>query len=99
MCDEPITFQRWTVRARKAHRCFECPRVIQPGEVYERESGIWPDGPMSFKTCLTCAALTSLVHSAMAKDYDFCLEHGAVWETAEYYGLISWVKTQDEVKG
>lgn len=56
MCDLPKTFQAYTRRARKAHRCIECSATIKPGDEYEFASGVWEDGPATFKTCATCAA-------------------------------------------
>lgn len=42
-------------RARVAHRCVECDRVIDPGEMYAVDSGIDVDGAaFRYKTCLGC---------------------------------------------
>lgn len=44
--------------ARKVHHCCECLRDIQPGEYYERTSGIWQDsGGGTYKTCGDCMKL------------------------------------------
>jgi len=56
-CDTPIGFSAREVVARKAHQCCECRREIDRGERYQRSEGVWPDGAMSFKTCLRCAEL------------------------------------------
>ncbi len=47
-----------TPKARKAHKCEECGRQIEPGENYVYETWLW-EGDMSFgKTCLQCRAAT-----------------------------------------
>lgn len=54
-CDiGPKAFYEVTRKARVEHRCCECRNVIAPGQTYEYASGIWDEGPMSFKTCLPC---------------------------------------------
>ncbi len=58
--DPPRCWTRTMPRARKRHRCCECRGNIQPGEVYERFSGIW-DYPMTFKTCSDCNDLRKIV--------------------------------------
>lgn len=40
-------------RARKAHRCGECGRRIEPGETY-RKTSVIGDGFYSGKTCAHC---------------------------------------------
>lgn len=72
MCDLPICFSQSNVKARKAHRCVECRNIIQAGETYIRASGIWPDGPMSFKTCLICERIRSAVSRATDDPWDDC---------------------------
>ncbi|WP_427501345.1 hypothetical protein ACQE3E_06490 [Methylomonas sp. MED-D] len=66
--------------ARKAHRCDECCRTIQPGERYEYVFGVW-DRPEQFRTCQHCLALRNYtrdnvpclcwMHSNMIND---CIE-------------------------
>jgi hypothetical protein len=52
----PSAFSVQNRKARKQHKCCECLRTIEKGEMYRYESGIW-DGPMSFKTCEDCLSL------------------------------------------
>lgn len=42
------------VKARKAHKCCECRRVIQPGEQYERVAAIWDGSWSHYRTCALC---------------------------------------------
>ena len=50
------TFKR---KARKTHRCDECERIIQPGETYEINRGLWSEGFYEHKTCGVCEELRS----------------------------------------
>lgn len=52
--DQPEAYTQNTVRARKKHTCNECGSIIQPGELYERFTGIWNGIPATFKTCIPC---------------------------------------------
>ncbi len=40
--------------ARTRHRCCECYGVIEPGERYHLDSGVWDGAWQSFKTCDDC---------------------------------------------
>ncbi len=74
-CDyEPAEFySKSEPCARKAHKCCECGKAIQPGEKYEYVRGKW-DGHMDFfKTCSRCTALRDHL-AAHAKC--FCWAHG-----------------------
>jgi len=55
--EPPECFTVATPRARKVHICCECGRKIEPGETYERVSGIWDGRPERFKTCTGCVEL------------------------------------------
>lgn len=54
-----------TVIARKAHRCGECFRTINPGERYQRAAGCWWGDFWHQETCAHCAALRP-----MLRDFD-----------------------------
>lgn len=41
-------------RARKPHVCGDCRGAIARGETYIDISGIWSDGPASYKRCSDC---------------------------------------------
>jgi RNase P subunit RPR2 len=44
-------------KARKEYKCYECGKIIKPGERYEYTVGVW-DGDLSvFRTCAPCAAI------------------------------------------
>ena len=47
--------------ARKTHRCKECGRQIQPGEIYEHVRGIWDGMPDTVRTCPHCLAIRDWV--------------------------------------
>ena len=61
MTNMPDGFTQKVRKARKTHTCGECGRGITPGELYTYESGIWEDGPESYKTCNDCVSLRHLV--------------------------------------
>lgn len=44
-------------RAKKPHRCGECHRTIEPGEHYERVTGLWEGELVTHKTCLQCCSV------------------------------------------
>ena len=47
-------------KARKAHLCEWCNRIIGPGEVYQQASLLADDGFFAWANCLHCSALVSL---------------------------------------
>lgn len=57
------------VTARTPHRCGECFRTIQPGEVYQRAAGRWWGDFWHMTTCAHCAHLRPLVRE-FCPDYD-----------------------------
>ena len=50
-------------KARKAHQCYECGKIIDPGEIYERTAGKWDGNFYVFKTCEQCEDLRSSLES------------------------------------
>lgn len=54
---QPDTFRETKPKARKQHKCGECSRTIERGEIYSRESGIWENGPETYKTCSDCLSI------------------------------------------
>ena len=44
-------------RARKAHKCGECNRTIEPGETYERTAGVADGYFETYITCEQCVAV------------------------------------------
>lgn len=59
--DAPSVYSKTAYVARKAHKCTECCRQIQPGERYENVFGIWDGRSDTFKTCPQCLALREWV--------------------------------------
>lgn len=57
-CDPWKLYSFKIVKARRAHKCFECDRTISPGERYHRASALDPDGDrwQSYKLCAHCDA-------------------------------------------
>lgn len=63
------------VTARKEHDCCECgDGAIKPGQQYEKISGIWDDGPETYKTCLSCKEIRD--HFSCGNGWLF----GYLWE-------------------
>lgn len=44
-------------KARKEHECCECGEAIEPGQRYERTSGLWDGFWDTFKTCRACVRI------------------------------------------
>ena len=53
----PEAFSEKMRKAIKQHKCCECGRTIERGELYRYASGIWEGRPNSYKTCLDCRIL------------------------------------------
>ena len=52
--DPPSMYETTLRKARKAHKCGECYRAIQPGETYQHVAGIWDGSFDTHKTCPHC---------------------------------------------
>ena len=76
MCDCPDLFTEHWVKARKEHRCCECPGVIPKGKMYLTSSGLWDGEFFRFKTCLGCAVNREMYSKAAtaALGYAVCCE-------------------------
>jgi len=72
--DPPYVYRSDILTARKAHRCYECPRRILPGQRYERVTAMWERGDwQTIETCLKCWA----IRQAFRDVHDGCfLLHG-----------------------
>lgn len=75
-CDyDPATFYvRSFPKARKRHRCDECPDIILPGEHYENVSGLWDGNFSVWKTCERCHDLRQWVKNNVPC---LCWAHGS----------------------
>lgn len=86
-CDyeAPIWYRSKLVTARKPHRCDECSYRIQPGERYERATGMH-DTVYTVATCERCISLREWVKAHVPC---FCWAHYNLHddciETADYY--------------
>lgn len=78
-CDyEPAQFYRAeTRRARTAHKCTECKRLIAPGERYEKVFGKWEYVVEFINTCQRCLALREYVEAHVPC---FCWAHHSLFE-------------------
>jgi hypothetical protein len=65
-------------KARKAHRCYECNRTIQPGETYTRSAGVWEGNFQCVKRCAHCMAYMRIIDR---------MDRGAL----EDWNLSDWV--------
>jgi hypothetical protein len=77
--DRPEMYVETVVTARKAHKCYECEREIQPSEKYERVAGKW-DGEMgSYTFCLACSEIQKVFSCNGGRAF------GMLWEDMEEY--------------
>lgn len=53
----PSVFRESFPVARKAHRCYECRRMIQKGEKYRYIFGVWEGTSDTMHICAHCQAL------------------------------------------
>lgn len=81
--DAPEVMNTKIVKARKNHKCFECLKIIEVGNLYEFTSGIWPDGPASFHICIICTKIRETLKCP-------CVPFGGVFEQATEEGLDFW---------
>lgn len=74
-------------KARKAHVCGECERMIEKGEVYEYYTGLYDFGWTEAKTCLHCLSARRWLEKA-CNGYVFEQVHYDLidhWHDCEYY--------------
>jgi hypothetical protein len=62
------------VKARRSHKCYECGDVINPGDVYERASGLCEGSWWRASVCLACHDI------AESLNCDGSREYGSLWE-------------------
>lgn len=68
----PSFFDVATPRARKAHRCDECRRTIEPGETYQRITGKWDGDIATYNRCAHCHAAIVAIEE-LADKFDWCV--------------------------
>lgn len=101
-CDYDYTFSVYRCAnhvARKQHRCYECGRVIAPGERYEYAFGYGDGESMSAHTCQQCTDIRDWV---VAHVPCCCWAHGNVHDdirnTVDHYWpeapglLFGWLR-------
>ena len=52
-------YNKTNPKARKAHKCSECRRLIEIGQTYERAVMKWEGDLETFKTCSDCVQIRS----------------------------------------
>lgn len=55
-------------KSRKKHYCQQCGRVIEVGEKYRRQGGIYDGSMYSGVCCLQCEAFAGVLHSLGFED-------------------------------
>ena len=58
-------------KARIQHKCHECGRIIEPGEVYSLEKGKYDGRFYAYKICLDCISLR--------KTFFCSFTYGEIW--------------------
>jgi RNase P subunit RPR2 len=97
-CDyEPAQFYRARrVKAAKKHKCYECARVILPGESYEYVSAMFEKKIWTFKTCGDCADIRQFVENSV---HCLCWAHGSLEDDVRDTVTEAYFRAPDEVKG
>lgn len=72
--------------ARRRHRCCECNREIDPGELYEHVAGKSDGGMFAEKTCAECAE----IRKALVCGNFF---YGMLWESIAEEVFPAWDRT------
>lgn len=63
-------FQSVLRKAKKTHKCYECHGIIDIGEKYHYQSGIWAGEPASYKICVDCEELKKEIEKTIKSQYD-----------------------------
>lgn len=83
MTDLPTVWRASRPKARKLHRCIECTGSIEPGEVYEKFTGLWDGSWDTYRTCAECNTLRGEVNTKSRATEDcvaFGELHQSFWE-------------------
>lgn len=94
--DPPSVFSSKTVKARKPHRCDECPRIIKPGESYLYTFGVWDGYASSWNTCADCTEIQRWVSINIPC---FCWSYGNMLNDAKEAIEEAYHRAGDEVRG
>jgi len=74
-------------KARKQHKCCECGRIIEPGEHYQRISGVWDGRPGRFKTCTECWGVAARFRHYVEYNIDRIPAFGELFEVMKIEGV------------
>lgn len=75
--ETPEFFISKVVKARKAHRCYECSVTIAPKEHYHKITAKWGGDVETLKVCLECEALREeLYYFNSMHDNCYCIGYG-----------------------
>jgi hypothetical protein len=66
-------FESGMKKAIKQHKCGECHRTIQPGEMYERAGGLSDGTWFHHKTCADCLSIRNVFFTSYW--YEMIIEH------------------------
>lgn len=61
--ERPAFVSETKPKARKAHRCCECYVTIQPGERYERHTGLWDGEINTYRWCSRCSDVAAFIRA------------------------------------
>ena len=81
MCDLPELFIEHARVARKPHKCCECRRAIDPGELYLVSKGVWSGEWSEYHTCKECDEYRAEIIEIVDPLYD---EYPAFGDLADY---------------
>lgn len=70
-------------RSRKAHRCAECRRIIDRGEIYSNERWRFHDALVEYKLCADCRSAARLLASYEMGRMWFDLATSLPWDGGE----------------
>lgn len=76
----PSVFRQKMQKARKQHKCLECKKIIEIGELYEYTFGIWEGDADSFHTCEDCSDLRDSMEAM-----GFCPTYGELKDEHKEY--------------
>jgi len=75
-----VAFAPKLTRAKKAHRCHDCSKEIQPGHLYVKRAGTYEGDFWTATLCASCERKARWLNAnghawvigLIAKDYEYC---------------------------
>lgn len=92
-CGQPEVYEESERRARKPHRCCECRRIINPGELYMTAFGVWFGDAERYSWCSDCESLKDTFREATKGD---CVCFGQLYEECEESGILCRVRRRED---